>query len=35
VSLLKIARLMGNSPFMASKHYINLMPEEMGDDVAF
>ncbi len=35
VSLLKIARLMGNSPFIASKHYINLMPEEMGDDVAF
>lgn len=35
VSLLKIARLMGNSPFIASKHYINLVPEEMADEVAF
>lgn len=35
VSLLKIAKLMGNSPAIASKHYINLVPEEMGDDVAF
>lgn len=35
VSLLKIARLMGNSPAIASKHYVNLVPEEMADDVAF
>lgn len=35
VSLLKIARLMGNSPLIASKHYINLVPEEMVDEVAF
>jgi len=35
VSLLKIAKLMGNSPAIAAKHYINLVPEEMADDVAF
>ena len=35
MSLLKIARLMGNSPLIASKHYINLAPEEMADEVAF
>ena len=35
VSLLKIARLMGNSPAIASRHYINLVPEEMADEVAF
>ncbi len=35
VSLLKIARLMGNSPVIASKHYINLVPEEMAADVEF
>ncbi|MGE3175256.1 MAG: tyrosine-type recombinase/integrase [Planctomycetota bacterium] len=35
VSLLKIARLMGNSPAIASKHYINLVPEEMASDVEF
>lgn len=35
VSLLKIAKLMGNSPAIASKHYINLVPEEMGSDVEF
>ena len=35
VSLLKIAKLMGNSPAIAAKHYINLVPEDMTDDVAF
>ncbi len=35
VSLLKIAKLMGNSPAIASRHYINLVPEEMGDEVEF
>ncbi len=35
VSLLKIARLMGNSPGIASRHYINLVPEEMAGDVEF
>jgi integrase len=35
VSLLKIAKLMGNSPAIASKHYINLVPEEMASDVEF
>lgn len=35
VSLLKIAKLMGNSPTIAARHYINLVPEEMGDEVAF
>jgi integrase len=35
VSLLKIAKLMGNSPAIAARHYINLVPEEMADDVAF
>lgn len=35
VSLLKIAKLMGNSPAIASRHYINLVPEEMGADVEF
>jgi integrase len=35
VSLLKIARLMGNSPAIASRHYINLVPEEMAGDVEF
>ena len=35
VSLLKIAKLMGNSPAIASRHYINLVPEEMAGDVEF
>lgn len=35
VSLLKISKLMGNSPMIASKHYINLVPEEMAGDVEF
>lgn len=35
VSLLKIARLMGNSPAVASRHYVNLVPEEMAVDVEF
>ena len=35
VSLVKIARLMGNSPLIASRHYINLVPEEMAVDVEF
>lgn len=35
VSLLTIAKLMGNSPVIASKHYINLVPEEMADEVVF
>jgi site-specific recombinase XerD len=35
VSLLKIAKLMGNLPAIAARHYINLVPEEMADDVAF
>jgi integrase len=35
VSLLKIAKLMGNSPAIASRHYINLVPEEMAVDVEF
>ena len=35
VSLLKIAKLMGNSPTIAARHYINLVPEEMAEDVAF
>lgn len=35
VSLLKIAKLMGNSPAIAARHYINLVPEEMASDVEF
>lgn len=35
VSLLKIANLMGNSPVIAQRHYIRLMPEEMHLDVEF
>ena len=35
VSLLKIAKLMGNSPGIASRHYSNLVPEEMAADVEF
>lgn len=35
VSLLKIAKLMGNSPAIASWHYINLVPEEIAGDVEF
>ena len=35
VSLLRITKLMGNSPVIASKHYINLVPEEMADEVVF
>jgi integrase len=35
VSRLKIARLMSNSPLIARKLYINLVPEEMADEVAF
>jgi len=35
VSLLKIAKLMGNSPTIAARHYINLVPEEMANEVAF
>jgi len=35
VSLAKIAALMGNSPDVARRHYINLSPEEMAVDVEF
>ncbi len=35
VSLLKIATLMGNSPAIAQRHYIQLVPEEMAVDVEF
>lgn len=35
VSLLKIAKLMGNSPAIASLHYINLVPEDMATEVEF
>ena len=35
VSLLKISKLMGNSPMIASRHYINLVPEDMASDVEF
>ena len=35
VSLVKIAQLMGNSPEIARKHYIHLIPEEMSEDVEF
>lgn len=35
VSLLKISKLMGNSPTIAQRHYINLVPEEMAIDVEF
>ena len=35
VSLLKISKLMGNSPAIAQRHYINLVPEEMAIDVEF
>lgn len=35
VSLVKIAALMGNSPDVARRHYINLSPEEMAVDVEF
>ena len=35
VSLLKIAQLMGNSPEIARRHYIHLVPEEMAADVEF
>jgi hypothetical protein len=31
----KIARLKGNPPAIAARRYINLVPEEMGSDVAF
>jgi len=29
------AKLMGNSPTIAARQYINLVHEEMGDEVAF
>jgi integrase len=35
VSLLKIAVLMGNSPEIARRHYIHLIPEELHADVVF
>ena len=35
ISLIKIAELMGNSPEIARRHYINLIPEEMAEDVEF
>jgi hypothetical protein len=35
VSLVKMAQLMGNSPEIAWRHYINLMPEAMRADVGF
>src|SRR5262249_44882664 len=35
VSLLKIATLMGNSPAIAHKHYIRLVPENLAVDVEF
>jgi integrase len=35
VSLLKIALLMGNSPEIARRHYIHLIPEELHADVVF
>jgi integrase len=35
VSLLKIASLMGNSPAIAQRHYIRLVPEDMQLDVEF
>lgn len=35
VSLFKIARLMGNSPPIAERHYAALCPEEMHQDVEF
>ncbi len=35
VSLLKISKLMGNSPEIARRHYINLVPEELCADVEF
>ncbi|MEZ5988742.1 MAG: site-specific integrase [Planctomycetota bacterium] len=35
VSLAKIAKLMGNSPEIARRHYVHLIPEEMADDVEF
>lgn len=34
-SLIKIAQMMGNSPEIARRHYINLMPGEMMADVEF
>ena len=34
-SLLKISILMGNSPTIARRHYIHLIPEEMYEDVEF
>ena len=35
VSLLKIAKLMGNSPEIAQRHYIHLLPEELREEVEF
>lgn len=35
VSLIKIAQLMGNSPEIARRHYIQLVPEDMLADVEF
>lgn len=35
VSLIKIAQLMGNSPEIARRHYIQLIPEELAVDVVF
>ncbi len=35
VSLVKIAQLMGNSPQIARRHYVNLIPEELAADVEF
>ena len=35
VSLFKISELMGNSPDICRKHYAQLMPQEMHDEVEF
>lgn len=34
-SLVKIAKLLGNSPTVCHRHYITLVPEELAADVAF
>ncbi len=35
VSLYKVSKLMGNSPDICRKHYANVMPEELADEVEF
>ena len=35
VSLLKISKLMGNSPEIARRHYVHLLPEDLREEGEF